>query len=39
MQLEMSSFTTKETELKGFFKAAEILNNSLKITELLSCFL
>ena len=37
MQFEMSSFITKEIRLKGFSEAAEILNDFLKITELLSC--
>ena len=36
MQFGVSSFTAEETRLKGFSKAAEILNNSLRITELLS---
>ena len=34
----MFSFTVEETELKDFSEMTEILNEFLKITELLNCF-
>ena len=38
MQFEVSSFMTEEMRLKGFSKVAEMLDDFLRITELLNCF-